>query len=125
MSQSATSTRFLNPSRDGDSTTALGSLFQCLTTLSKEIFPNIQSKPPLMQLEAVSSHPSAGYLGEEINPHLTTPSCQVVVESDEVSSEPHQRRVQSNNLFPTPSGHTISETSQDATGRVYLELQHV
>jgi len=91
----------------------------------KQIFPNIQSEPPLMQLEAVSSHPSAGYLGEEINPHLTTPSCQVVVESDEVSSEPHQRRVQSNNLFPTPSGHTISETSQDATGRVYLELQHV
>jgi len=34
MSQSATSTRFLNTSRDGDSTTSLGSLFQCLTTLS-------------------------------------------------------------------------------------------
>jgi len=32
----ATSTRFLNISRDGDSTTALGSLFQCLTTLSVE-----------------------------------------------------------------------------------------
>ena len=31
MSQSATSTRSLNPSRDGDSTTALGSLCQCLT----------------------------------------------------------------------------------------------
>ena len=38
MSWSATSTRFLNTSRDGDSTTALGSLFQCLTTLSVKKF---------------------------------------------------------------------------------------
>jgi len=34
MSLSTTSKRFLNTSRDGDSTTPLGSLFQCLTTLS-------------------------------------------------------------------------------------------
>ncbi|KAK4831110.1 LOW QUALITY PROTEIN: hypothetical protein QYF61_015413 [Mycteria americana] len=34
MSRSATSTRLLNTSRDGDSTTSLGSLFQCLITLS-------------------------------------------------------------------------------------------
>jgi len=34
MSLSTTSKRFLNTSRDGDSTTSLGSLFQCLTTLS-------------------------------------------------------------------------------------------
>jgi len=32
---------------------------------SKEIFPNMQSKPPLMQLEVISSHPIASYLGEE------------------------------------------------------------
>jgi len=38
MSRSATSTRFLNTSRDGDSTTSLGSLFQCLTTLSVQKF---------------------------------------------------------------------------------------
>jgi len=34
MSLSTTSKRFLNTSRDGDSTTPLGSLFQYLTTLS-------------------------------------------------------------------------------------------
>jgi len=33
MAWSATSTRFLNPSRGGDSTTALGSLVQCLTMI--------------------------------------------------------------------------------------------
>jgi len=33
MSRSATSTHLLNISRDGDSATSLGSLFQCLTTL--------------------------------------------------------------------------------------------
>jgi len=55
---------FLNTSRDGDSTTSLGSLFQCLTTMSKEIFLNTQSKPPLMRLEAIASRPITSYLGE-------------------------------------------------------------
>jgi len=51
---------------------------------SKDIFSNIQSKPPLMQLEAIASRPIAGYLGEETNPCLTTPSCQEAVESEKV-----------------------------------------
>ncbi|KAK4821752.1 hypothetical protein QYF61_000813 [Mycteria americana] len=70
---------FLNSSRDGDSTTSLGSLFQCFTTLS--------SKPLLMQLEAISSCPIASYLGEETNTHLATTSFQVVVESKKVLPE--------------------------------------
>ena len=52
---------------------------------SKEIFPNIQPKPPLMQLEAIASRPVTVYLGEETNTSLTTTSFQVVVESDKVS----------------------------------------
>ena len=52
------------------------------------IFPNIQSKPPLVQFEAVSSHPIACYLGEEADTHLATASFQVVVESDKVSPQP-------------------------------------
>ncbi|KAK4823317.1 hypothetical protein QYF61_000919 [Mycteria americana] len=55
---------------------------------SKEIFPNIQSKPLLTQLEAISSRPITSYLGEEINTHLSTPSFQVVVESNKVSPQP-------------------------------------
>jgi len=51
-------------------------------SFSEEIFPNIQSEPPLMQLEAISSHPIAGYLGEGTNTHLTTTSFQVVVEGN-------------------------------------------
>jgi len=51
---------------------------------SKEIFPNIHSKPPLMQLEAISSRRIASYLGEEISTHLATASFQVVVESNKV-----------------------------------------
>ncbi|KAK4833082.1 hypothetical protein QYF61_027744, partial [Mycteria americana] len=42
----------------------------------EEIFPNIQSKPPLVQLEAISSHSIACYLGEETDPHLSTTSFQ-------------------------------------------------
>ncbi|KAK4812334.1 hypothetical protein QYF61_017111 [Mycteria americana] len=55
---------------------------------SEEIFPNTQSKPPLAQLEAISSHPMACYLGEEANTHLSTTSFQVVVESGKVSPQP-------------------------------------
>ncbi|KAK4832598.1 hypothetical protein QYF61_024389 [Mycteria americana] len=51
-------------------------------------FPNIQSKPPLAQLEAISSHPITCYLGEETDPLLATTSFRVVVESDEVSPQP-------------------------------------
>ena len=38
MSLSTTSKQFLNTSRDGNSTTSLGTLFQCLTTLSVKTF---------------------------------------------------------------------------------------
>lgn len=44
--------------RDGDCTISIGSLFQCLTTFfHEEILPDILSKPSLVQLESVPSHP--------------------------------------------------------------------
>jgi len=89
MLLSAMSTRLLNTSRDGDLTTSLGSLFQCLTTLSvKNFFPNIRPKPALAQLEAIFSCPVTCYLGKQTNPHLATISFQVVEESDKVSPQP-------------------------------------
>ena len=39
--------------------------------VSEDIFPNIQSKPPLAYLEAISSCPIACYLGEETKPTPT------------------------------------------------------
>ncbi|KAK4823878.1 hypothetical protein QYF61_007826 [Mycteria americana] len=135
-------------------------------------FPNIQSKLPLAQLEAISSCPITCYLGEETDPHLSTASFQAVVENDEVSPQPpflqakqpqfpqpllirlllqtlhqlrcpsldtlqhlnvslvvrgpklntvfevrpHQCRVQGHDHFPSPAGHAIPDTSQDAIG---------
>ncbi|KAK4822538.1 hypothetical protein QYF61_015544 [Mycteria americana] len=135
-------------------------------------FPNIQSKPPLAQLEAISSCPITCNLGEETDPHLSTTSFQGVVKSDKVSPQPpflqakqpqfpqpllvrlllqtlhqlrcpslhtlqplnvslvvkgrklntafevrpHQCPVQGHDHFPSPAGHTIFDTSQDATG---------
>jgi len=52
----------------------------------KEMFANIQSKPPLIQLQATASRPIASYLGEETKTYLTTTSFQVAVESDQVPS---------------------------------------
>jgi len=57
-------------------------------SLSEEIFPNIQSEPPLTQLEAIASRPITGYLGEETNPHLTPTPFQGAVESEKVSPQP-------------------------------------
>ncbi|KAK4812905.1 LOW QUALITY PROTEIN: hypothetical protein QYF61_027299 [Mycteria americana] len=138
----------------------------------EEIFPNIQSKPPLTQLEAISSCPMACYLGEETDTTWLQPP--EVVESDEVSPQPpslqakqpqlpqplpislvlqtlpqlhcpsldtlqplnvslgvrgpklntvfevqpHQCRVQGDDHCPSPAGHTISDTSQDAIGHL-------
>ena len=57
-------------------------------SFSKEIFPNIQSKPPLTQHDSIASCPVISYLGEEINTRLTTTSFQVLVESDKISLQP-------------------------------------
>ena len=57
-------------------------------SFSREIFPNIQSKPPLIPLEDISFCPVASYLGEETNSCLTTTTFQVVVESDKISPQP-------------------------------------
>ncbi|KAK4818658.1 hypothetical protein QYF61_017266 [Mycteria americana] len=138
---------------------------------SEEIFPNIHSKPPLVQPEAISSCPITCYSGKETNTHLATTSFQVVVEGNKVSPapflqakqpqfpqpllirlllqtlhqlrcpsldtlqhlnvslvvrspklntvfevRPHQCRVQGHDHFPSPAGHTISDTSQDVIG---------
>ncbi|KAK4825284.1 LOW QUALITY PROTEIN: hypothetical protein QYF61_026129 [Mycteria americana] len=143
-----------------------GQPFPMLDNPFREVkFPNIQSKPPLVQLEAISSRPIPCYMGEVTNPHLSTTSFQVVVESKKVSPQPpflqakqpqfpqlllrrllrcpsldtlqhlnvslvvrgpklntvfevwpHQCRVQGHDHFPSPAGHTISDTSQDAIG---------
>jgi len=58
------------------------------SSFSKEIFHNIQSKSPLVQLEAISSCPITGYPEEETNTHLSTTSFQAVVESNKVSPQP-------------------------------------
>jgi len=54
----------------------------------EEIFPHIQTKPRLAQLDAFSSCPIAGYLREQTDTHLTTTFFQVVVESEKVSPQP-------------------------------------
>jgi len=54
-----------------------------------------------MQLETIASHPIASYLGEETNTHLTTTSFQVVVESNNVSTEPPLLQTKQT-LFPQP-----------------------
>jgi len=53
----ATSSLALNASRDGASTTSLGNLFQCVTTLYEQLPPDIQPKPPLCQFKTIPPCP--------------------------------------------------------------------
>ena len=55
---------------------------------SKELFLNIQLKPPLTQLEVIASPPITSYLGEETSTCLTATSFQVAVESNKVPPQP-------------------------------------
>ena len=68
---------------------------------SNKIFPNIQSKPPLMQLEAISSCRITCYLGEETSAQLTTTTIQVAVESSKVPPQPPFLQAEQSQ-FPQP-----------------------
>ena len=58
MSRSTTSKWFLNTSRDGDSTTSLWEPVPVLNKpFGKEVFLDTQTKPFMVQLEAISPHP--------------------------------------------------------------------
>ncbi|KAK4820011.1 hypothetical protein QYF61_017390 [Mycteria americana] len=122
---------------------------------SDEILPNIQCKPPLTQLEAISSCPIACYLGEETDTHLATASFQAVVESNKTCSlDPspalllffgHNPAPQcregpktehsikgaaspGDNHFPSAVGHTIPDTSHDVIcllGHLGILLAHI
>lgn len=72
---------------DDDSTASLGSLFQCLTTLTAKLdFPILNHL--LAQFGAIPSFPFGCYLGAETHTHLFKTSFQVTVWSEEVSPEP-------------------------------------
>ena len=89
MSLNTMSKCSLNTSSVADSTTNLGSPFQCLTTSFREVvLPNVQPEPFLVQLEAIPSSPITDYMGEEADPQLTTTSLWVVIESNKISPEP-------------------------------------
>ncbi|KAK4826133.1 hypothetical protein QYF61_005285 [Mycteria americana] len=127
--------------------------------LGEEKFPNIQSKPPLAQLEAISSCPITSYLGEETDTHLSTTSFQA---KQSQLPQPLLRRLllqtlhqlrcpslhtlqhlnvplvvggpkvntvfEGHDHFPTPAGHAIFDTSQDAIGflgRLGTLLAHI
>ena len=81
MSLTTMSKCSLNTSRVGDSTTYLGSPFQCPTTLS-------EPESSLVQFEAIPSSPITSHTREEADPQLTTTSLQVVIESNKFSPEP-------------------------------------
>ena len=58
----ATSRRLLNISKDGESTTSLGNLCQCLVTShSQKVFPDVQREPPVFQFVPIASCPVTGY----------------------------------------------------------------
>ena len=88
-------------------------------SFSEEMIPNIQSTPPLMQLEAISSHPIASSLGEETNTCLTTTSLQVIVQSDKVPPQPPLLQT-----APAPSAAPLKTCSPDPSPASLLFSGH-
>ncbi|KAK4831669.1 hypothetical protein QYF61_018636 [Mycteria americana] len=84
MSISTTSTPLLNTSRDGDSATSLGSLFQCLTTLSVKKFflisslnlpwCNLRPFPLVLSLVTWEKRPTPALLQPPFRELLNNPS---------------------------------------------------
>ena len=66
-----------------------------------EVFPDIQPKPSLTQLEAVPPCPTACYVGEKADPHLATASFQAAVESVKAFPEPALLQTEQSQ-FPQP-----------------------
>jgi len=58
----------LNILGDGDSTTSLGSLFQCLVPPSRNVFPDVQIEPPGSQFVLMASGPGTGHHQEGLAP---------------------------------------------------------
>ena len=56
-------------------------------TSGEAVFPNVNMTLPCCNSSPPITSHSVSYLGEEADPHLTTTSFQVVVESDKVSPE--------------------------------------
>ena len=86
MSLSTTSKWFLNTFRDGDSTIELGSLFQCLTTLSvKKFFLTSNLNLPWCNLRPFSLVLSP--VRRDL-PALAVSTFQILEESNRVSPQP-------------------------------------
>jgi len=70
-------------------------------SFSEEIFPCIQSDPPLVQLKAITSRAISSYPEKEAEPPITTVSFQVIVEKEEVFPEPPLLQTEQSQ-FPQP-----------------------
>ena len=90
----STASRFLNTSRDSDSTTSLGSLFQGFTMLSEKKFfltSNLNPPPAPVQLETIPSSPIASYVGEEADsPSLHNASLEPPLLPEQSRFLPHK-----------------------------------
>ncbi|KAK4809905.1 hypothetical protein QYF61_023392 [Mycteria americana] len=145
MSLSTSSKRLLNTSRDGDSTTSLGSLFQCLITLSvKRDRPHLSTasfqavvesdevspQPPFLQAEQPQvPQPLPISLVLQTLPQLRCPSLdtlQPLNVSLGVRGPKLNTAFEGHDHCPTPAGHTIADTSQDAIGFLgHLGQDHI
>ncbi|KAK4829075.1 hypothetical protein QYF61_002019, partial [Mycteria americana] len=119
MSLSTTSTHLLNTSRDGDSTTSLGSLLQCLTTLSVKTFflisnlnlpwHNLRPFPLVLWLVTWEKRPTLTSLQSSFRYEGPKTEHRIRGAASAVPST-------GDNYLPSPAGHTIFDTSQYTVG---------
>ncbi|KAK4830133.1 hypothetical protein QYF61_008560 [Mycteria americana] len=81
--------------------------------LSKKMLPNVQSKPPLVQLRAIPTCPVTGSQGEEISTSLSMSPPQEAAESNEVAPQPPFLQIrQAQSPQPLLIGHSFQPFHQ-------------
>ena len=77
---------WMSVSKDGHTTTSSGNLCQCLVTC--QVFPDVQTEPPVLQFVPIASGPVTGHHWKVPGSICFTLSLQVFICIDEIRPEP-------------------------------------
>jgi len=91
----------------------------------KEVFPDIQPKPLLAQLEAISPRPVTWHQWEETKPALALSTFQILEESNKVSPQPPLPQTKQPQFLQSLLGGHILQALHQPCCCSFHQLQHL
>ena len=89
------STWLLNNSKEGDPTSFLGNLCQCLVTVTaRKMFPGVHTAPPVFHFVPIASGSVTRHHWEESGSFTFAPSLQVFIDVGKIPPEPFLRHAE-------------------------------